>query len=496
MANIKSIGGNPIVLGLDGLTDDAKATLGNPKLSATSESILGTTDTAQWAQRVTNGSGASTVRSVQGVSVVWAQLNDNNANSATVSGVTFTKNSDGSWTADGTATADIQKYIVTGLAIVGGHSYLVKGCPAGGGANAYSLGISNVKIDTGAGGIYTIMSSATGVDFILNVSNGQTLNNLVFTPQLFDLTAMFGAGNEPTTVAEFEAMYPEAYYPYSAPTLKPVQIAGFSSTDANGNALDSVEWPAQTLRAVGSVADELTAGELVTRVGVATIDPSASGVTFEANSTPNDAGLYNHIISYTSNAWSAFGLSNAQWTSGNYLVRASANSTLGVSDASAMSSTTHAGIQGNTSSRKLYLRWPSLLTEQQFAALIATGGNSEIQFALASPTTQTISPALPMTYRVEQGGTEAIIVPTGEVSAPPVLTVADGESAGEVVMDALACIAAPDGPVATANHALGTYLTMQGKLYKVTSAIAAGETITAGTNVTVTTVMDEILALN
>jgi len=52
-------------------------------------------------------------------------------------------------------------------------------------------------------------------------------------------------------------------------------------------------------------------------------------------------------------------------------------------------------------------------------------------------------------------------------------------------------IATPDGPVATANHAVNTYLTMQGKLYKVTSAIAAGESIVAGTNVKETTVMDD-----
>ena len=52
-------------------------------------------------------------------------------------------------------------------------------------------------------------------------------------------------------------------------------------------------------------------------------------------------------------------------------------------------------------------------------------------------------------------------------------------------------IATPDGPVATANHAVGTYLTMGGKLYRVTGAIAVGESIVAGTNVKETTVMDD-----
>ena len=34
--------------------------------------------------------------------------------------------------------------------------------------------------------------------------------------QIFDLTAMFGTGNEPSTVEEFEAMFPADYYPYNA----------------------------------------------------------------------------------------------------------------------------------------------------------------------------------------------------------------------------------------------------------------------------------------
>ena len=81
------------------------------------------------------------------------------------------------------------------------------------------------------------------------------------------------------------------------------------------------------------------------------------------------------------------------------------------------------------------------------------------------------------------------------MSAAPLITLAEGESAADLVMSVLAAIAAPDGPTATANHAVDTYLTMGGRLYRVTSAIAAGEAITPGTNVTQTTVMDELIAL-
>ena len=40
-------------------------------------------------------------------------------------------------------------------------------------------------------------------------------NKLKFSVMLIDLTAMFGSGNEPSTVEEFEAIFPNNYYPYN-----------------------------------------------------------------------------------------------------------------------------------------------------------------------------------------------------------------------------------------------------------------------------------------
>lgn len=248
--------------------------------------------------------------------------------------------------------------------------------------------------------------------------------------------------------------------------LVPVQIAGITSTDAQGGELDAIEWPTQTLRAAGSVADELTADELVTRVGVVdlgTLDwnPTTVESVFRA-AKPSDAKVsYQGKCAQYTFIGQAGSPSDKQMSSGGsgayVVVQDSAYTTL--------------------------------------ASFKAAMNGVLLFYELATPITTPISPALPMTYRVQTGGSESIIVPAGEVSAAPIITLAEGESAADVVMDALACIATPDGPVATANHAVGTYLTMQGKLYKVTSAIAAGETIVAGTNVTETTVMAEVLSL-
>lgn len=64
------------------------------------------------------------------------------------------------------------------------------------------------------------------VDFIATVGSGNTNLNLSFNGtsgskiylsnvQLFDLTLMFGEGNEPTTVDEFKALFPHDYYEYN-----------------------------------------------------------------------------------------------------------------------------------------------------------------------------------------------------------------------------------------------------------------------------------------
>lgn len=54
----------------------------------------------------------------------------------------------------------------------------------------------------------------------------------------FDITAMFGDGNEPATVEEFRAIYNDAYYPYCEPELRSVKTGaiktvGFNLFDGN-----------------------------------------------------------------------------------------------------------------------------------------------------------------------------------------------------------------------------------------------------------------------
>lgn len=61
-------------------------------------------------------------------------------------------------------------------------------------------------------------------------------------PMVFDLTLMFGAGNEPSTVEEFEAMFPDDYYPYDAGTLNVIGSSYIPPSRTKPTGLRMVCW--------------------------------------------------------------------------------------------------------------------------------------------------------------------------------------------------------------------------------------------------------------
>lgn len=63
-----------------------------------------------------------------------------------------------------------------------------------------------------------------------------SLTGLVYSirnAMLIDLTLMFGSGNEPSTVQEFESMFPADYYPYNAGTLLSADVTEVESASRN-----------------------------------------------------------------------------------------------------------------------------------------------------------------------------------------------------------------------------------------------------------------------
>lgn len=180
--------------------------------------------------------GVATIRSIKGQTLVWNQMYKKSGSSTTVNDVVFTVNADGTITVSGTASGLAYKQLGTNMSITSGHKYLLKGCPLTADA-ACRLYVSNSQAtgnagENGEGVIFT--GIADGMCAMgLTVFDGKTVSNVTFYPQLFDLTQMFGAGNEPTTVAEFEALFPQPYYPYSESTLLSVNMEGIETVGFN-----------------------------------------------------------------------------------------------------------------------------------------------------------------------------------------------------------------------------------------------------------------------
>lgn len=176
------------------------------------------TDTA-YVKTVPTGAKLMSVKSVGGRSIVWNQLVQPTSNEITGAGVKFTFSNDGIITLNGTATTTGNAASVQPVKNQKGHKYLMVANPLSGVYGKDQLQFSSQSYgqdSTGHGTIITNESSNEKWYYTLYVYKDVTYDNVKLQPQIFDLTAMFGIGNEPTSVEEFEAMFPADYYPYKA----------------------------------------------------------------------------------------------------------------------------------------------------------------------------------------------------------------------------------------------------------------------------------------
>lgn len=175
----------------------------------------------------------------------------------------------------------------------------------------YSIGFSDNKIKTILASAeikesYTVLSAilTTPIDLtpgscfvFVRVNGGSESSGILHTKNFntFDLTQMFGAGNEPTA-EQFEAMFPADYYPYTPPTIisadvESVEIGGKSiPIPAAIRALPGYGWSA------GNVCNEVDFERkvYVQRVGKFRYDGNTD-LTCDANFDYTTA--YNYIYS-------------------------------------------------------------------------------------------------------------------------------------------------------------------------------------------------------
>lgn len=118
----------------------------------------------------------------------------NDGVSKTLNGITYTVNSDGSVTVDGTATADSAFYFLRNHIFTFINTDLfLSGCPNNGSGNTYDLVIAGLDTngnvayannDVGTGKKINLPSNTATVNVYIRIRSGQTVKNLVFRPQL------------------------------------------------------------------------------------------------------------------------------------------------------------------------------------------------------------------------------------------------------------------------------------------------------------------------
>lgn len=232
-----------------------------------------------------------------GGTVAWNQLADHSAASKDMNGITFTNNNDGSWTVSGTASA-VAHASLGNIVVPNGHIVLLKGCPSGGSTSSYRLfhqmqsGSPYIQ-DTGSGAI-AAANGGTGdtKSVIIYVAEGTDLTvPIVFKPQLFDLTRMFGSNiaayiygletaNAGDGVAWFKKLFPKEYYAYNVGELLSVKtsehrMVGFNAYDpSTGKA-----------KVVGGHVYQITGTYTSLSLGGTSVIPDADGCF-----TPNASG--------------------------------------------------------------------------------------------------------------------------------------------------------------------------------------------------------------
>lgn len=249
---------NPVKSGgiYDALAEKADTDGNYPELTAgTAEQVLATTGITNKVpylfRHTPSGAGKRLLDKLVGGTVAWNQLRVvTKPYSATVNSVVLTNNQDGTITVNGQASAQTRFEIIAASQFankVTGHKILMCGCPSGGASNKYCL-VDNYQsanqYDVGYGKIYNV--TGTTISISLQISGGYNAQNLVFTPQVYDLTAMFGAtiadyllslesGAAGAGIAKLKewGFFTKPYYAYNAGALMSVNAGAHKTVGKN-----------------------------------------------------------------------------------------------------------------------------------------------------------------------------------------------------------------------------------------------------------------------
>lgn len=125
----------------------------------------------------------------------------------TVNEVTFTNNGDGTIVVDGVAS-DTVFYRIQTVKYTYGHIYLLWWIDNNSSSMKMETNDGEKQINAYTGVIFTSKTNGSNGVYI-DVYPSSNPSSVITKPVLYDLTLMYGAGNEPTTVDQFYADHPE-----------------------------------------------------------------------------------------------------------------------------------------------------------------------------------------------------------------------------------------------------------------------------------------------
>lgn len=134
----------------------------------------------------------------------------------TINGVTFTNNGDGTITYNGMTSVGADYSLQSGLKVVSGHKYLSYVGENTNDkisvllyANEDPYNTFDNRFPNAEGGISTALKNSNEMYYHPKPLTNVSFFGFILKPQLYDLTLMYGAGNEPTTVDQFYTDHPE-----------------------------------------------------------------------------------------------------------------------------------------------------------------------------------------------------------------------------------------------------------------------------------------------
>ena len=240
-------------------------------------STVGVSDNAPYTFRTTGGSAdvgdRMNLKAVIGGTVAWNQINMF-PNTTEVNGITFTKNSDGSYTVTGEATSTATLTLVGTSDIPPvGHKVLLSRTSTGDKVTVQTNGTNLAR---------SYIHAVVGNDYFrLRVGNGATVNETI-TVSIFDLTAIFGS-----TIADYlytlesgagiawlkkYGFFTKPYYPYAAANLQSVKTSAHKTYGFNAYNPSTGK-----AKVVGGKVYQITGAYTALSLDGTSITPDASG---------------------------------------------------------------------------------------------------------------------------------------------------------------------------------------------------------------------------